>query len=76
MNFNINLVLNGHQLKEIMAAIDSLNSAITDLTTAVNNIPQAGTPPTGGATEIQVQAAADQVNAQTAIINTKLTPTP
>lgn len=66
--------MSGHQLKEIMAALDNLNQAIADLTTAVNNIPQAGTPPVGGATEAQVQTAADEVNAQTAAINAKLTP--
>lgn len=73
MTLNINVHLSGHQLKEIMAALDNLNKSITDLTAAVANIPQAGTP-TGGATEAQVQAAADEVNAQTAIINAKLTP--
>lgn len=74
----INIVLDKRELKEIMAAIDSLTQAITDLTTAVGTIPQAGgtTVPTGGATEAQVQTAADAVNAQTAIINSKVTPIP
>lgn len=72
----LNIVLDHRELKEIMAAIQNLTQSITDLTTAVSNIPQAGsggTTPTG-ATEEQVQAAADAVNAQTAIINQKLTP--
>lgn len=59
-----------------MAAIDTLNSNITALTDAVNNIPQAGTPVTGGATEVQVQSAADAVAAQTSAINAKLVPLP
>ena len=55
-----------------MAAIDNLTTAITNLTTEVALIPQVGA--AGGATEVQVQAAADAVNAQTAAIAAKLLP--
>jgi len=65
------VLLNRHELKKIMAALDNLTKAISDLTTAVSALPQAGT---SGATEEQVQAAADAVNAQTAIITAKQTP--
>ena len=56
-----------------MAALQNLTTAITNLTTAVAAIPQAGAP-SGGATEAEVQTAADEVNAQTAAITAKLTP--
>lgn len=57
-----------------MAALDTLNSnilalaaATTDLTAAVATIPT-GTVAVGGATEAQVQTAADGVAAQTAVV--------
>lgn len=59
-----------------MAALDNLNTAIANLTTAVANIPQSTGTPVGGATEAQVQTAADAVTAQTQAINAKLTPPP
>ena len=59
-----------------MAAIDNLNSNIAALATAVSRIPQAVPPVTGGATEVQVQSAADAVAAQTAAIDAKLVPLP
>lgn len=68
------LITTQNELRKFMAALDNLTLAITNLTTAVASIPQAGAPPTGGATEVQVQTAADQVNAQSAIITAKLTP--
>lgn len=58
-----------------MAAIGNLNTnvsalttATTALTTAVATIP-AGTIGSGGASEAQVQSAADAVAAQTVIVN-------
>ena len=65
-----------HLLRKLMAAIDNLNSNIVALTTAVSNLPA---PATGGATETQVQSAADAVAAQTARIvafETPATPPP
>ena len=59
-----------------MAAIDNLNSNIAALATAVSQIPQAVPPVTGGATEAQVQSAADAVATQTAAIDAKLVPLP
>lgn len=53
-----------------MAAIQTLTDNIAALTVAVGNIPQSGT----GATETQVQTAADAVAVQTAAITAKLTP--
>lgn len=55
-----------------MAAFDNLTTAITSLTAAVDNLK----PATGGATEEQVQAAADAVNAQTVRITAFENPTP
>lgn len=47
-----------------MAALENLNTNIAALSTAVDNL----APATGGATETQVQTAADAVAAQTARI--------
>ncbi len=70
------ILINPRQFKKLMAAIDNLNSNIAALTAAVQNIPQAQPPVTGGATEAQVQSAADAVAAQTAAIDAKLVPLP
>lgn len=81
--------LDEHQLHKIMAAIDTLNTNITNLTTSVTKltavvaaaIPDINPLPGTGATEAQVQAAADAVaaqgtlvDAQTAAITTAITP--
>lgn len=55
----------------LMLAIDSLNANISALTTAVSALPA---PAVGGATEAQVQSAADAVAAQTARIVALETP--
>lgn len=74
MTFKIELDHETKQLlHKIMAALDNLNTSIAALTTAVSNLPQAGAPPAGGATEAQVQTAADQIAAQTEIIVAKST---
>lgn len=76
MTFNLNLVLDKHQLKEIMSALDNLNSNVSAqaqatqaLAAAVLTIlPEINPVPGSGATEAQVQAAADAVAAITASI--------
>ena len=54
-----------------MAALDNLNTNLAALTTAVSALPA---PAVGGATEAQVQSAADAVAAQTARIVALETP--
>jgi len=68
------IFITAKELKKFMAAFDNLTQAITDLTAAVDKLPT--TPATGGATEAQVQAAADAVNVQTARIVASVTPPP
>lgn len=59
------------QQKEIMSALSNLNTNIQGLTLAVAAaIPDLNPAPGTGATEAQVQAAADAVAAQTALLNT------
>lgn len=75
--FNVQIHLSEedkHLLHKLMSALNSLNQNITDLTAAVDRIPQVGTPPVGGATEAQVQTAADAVAVQTGRIVALTTP--
>lgn len=72
MTITVKVELTEHQFKNIMSALSNLNSNITALTLAVAAaIPDITPPATGsGATEAQVQAAADAVAAQTTLLNT------
>lgn len=72
----LNVVDKLQRESKLMAqALDNVNQALADLTLAVARIPGGivGTP-AGGATEVQTQAIADAINAQTAIINQSLPP--
>src|SRR5580704_16460287 len=61
--------------RENMNALQNLNANITALTLAVQAIiPDVNPTPGSGATEAQVQAAADAVAAQTAILTAATTP--
>jgi hypothetical protein len=62
--------INNRQIRKFMAAIDTLNQNIVALTAAVDKIPASGT----GATETQVQTAADAVAVQTARVVAATTP--
>jgi hypothetical protein len=56
------ILLNKHEAKKLMTAIDNLTAAIGSLTTAIDTF----TPGTAsGATDAQIQAAADAVTVQT-----------
>lgn len=59
--------------RQIMTALENLTKAITDLTAAVDRV---STKFPIGASEDEVQAAADGVNAQTARLNVLVPPTP
>lgn len=62
--------------EQIMAAIDNLNTAVTALTVSVDAaVAKLGTVP-GGATDAQVQAAADAVTAQSVKLDSAVTPPP
>lgn len=77
MNINITIALTEHQHREIMAALDDLNSNIAALTSVVSQaIPliNPNPPTTGGATEAQVAAAASAVASQTALLQAAVTP--
>jgi hypothetical protein len=53
------------KIGKFMPALDNLTAATTRLAASVDKaVTVITTPPTGGATEVQVQAAADVVNAQ------------
>lgn len=63
-----------HNQKKLMAAIDNLNSNISMLTTVVGQVVTAlGTAKTGTSDAV-IQTAADAVAAQTAALQTALTP--
>lgn len=63
------------QQEKLMAALATLNANILTLTSVVSQvIPDIQPPsPAGGATEAQVQAAADAVAAQTTLLQNALT---
>jgi hypothetical protein len=70
MTITLEIRFNEHQFTKIMSALTNLNSNITALTLAVAaSIPDINPTPGTGATEAQVQAAADAVAAQTALLN-------
>lgn len=62
--------------KHMAKSLDNLTAAIGKLTTSVDAaVAKLGTPPTG-VPEADVQAAADAVNAQSARLDTAVSPTP
>jgi hypothetical protein len=75
MNIKITIALDEHQHRQIMAAIDTLNSNITALTSVIAlALPDINPTPGTGATEAQVAAAATAVATQTALLQAAITP--
>lgn len=71
-NNQFSVKLDAQQFQTIMKAFDNLTAAIAALTAVVATVPTSGGGTAGGATEAQVQDAADKVNEQTAILKAAL----